>query len=210
MIAMLAISAMFTLAIFRSKAFLMSLRRKNLAQRLVPEDHTKSAWGVFHRSWSSFLKLEKQSSLQFLFSMPDVLDLLAVAMLSGESLFSALSRITPRANGPFAVELRQMLTALELGSTYEQELEAIVSRSKQRQVSEFANKLHLTLTRGTPVATMLSEQSRAIREEINNLLLKQAGKNETKMLIPLVFLILPVTILFAIYPSLQLLNINYI
>jgi hypothetical protein len=30
------------------------------------------------------------------------------------------------------------------------------------------------------------------------------------MLIPLVFLILPVTVMFAVYPSLQLLSIDYI
>ena len=49
-----------------------------------------------------------------------------------------------------------------------------------------------------------------MREEIKNRLLEQAGKNETRMLIPLVFLILPVTVLFAIYPSLELLNFGFI
>jgi tight adherence protein C len=38
--------------------------------------------------------------------------------------------------------------------------------------------------------------------------LKAAGRNELKMLIPLVFLILPVTIAFAVFPSLQLLQLG--
>jgi tight adherence protein C len=57
---------------------------------------------------------------------------------------------------------------------------------------------------------MLSEQALSVREEIKSRLLRQAGRNETRMLIPLVFLILPVTVLFAIYPSLELLNFGFI
>jgi tight adherence protein C len=82
-------------------------------------------------------------------------------------------------------------------------------RLPQRQVSEFTSKLILSLKRGNPLAEMIREQAASARSEIRNELLKQAGRNETRMLIPLVFLILPITVLFAIYPSLQLLNINY-
>jgi tight adherence protein C len=57
---------------------------------------------------------------------------------------------------------------------------------------------------------MLSEQALSVRDEIKSRLLRQAGRNETRMLIPLVFLILPVTVLFAIYPSLELLNFGFI
>jgi tight adherence protein C len=72
------------------------------------------------------------------------------------------------------------------------------------------NKVSLALERGTPLAQMLSEQGVSVREEIKSRLLKQAGRNETRMLIPLVFLILPITVLFAIYPSLELLNFGFI
>jgi tight adherence protein C len=57
---------------------------------------------------------------------------------------------------------------------------------------------------------MLSEQGVSVRAEIKSRLLKQVGRNETRMLIPLVFLILPITVLFAIYPSLELLNFGFI
>ncbi|MFM6971720.1 MAG: type II secretion system F family protein [Rhodoluna sp.] len=189
---------------------LNSFRRKNLRQRILAEQNPIANAVPLLQKLTALLSIEKADRLALLFSMPDVLDLLAMAMLSGESIFSALSRVVPRASGPFAIELRKMLSALELGSTYEEELQSMSKRVNQRQVSEFANKLSLTISRGTPIATMLGEQSDAIRHEINNQLIKQAGKNETKMLIPLVFLILPVTILFAIYPSLQLLDINYL
>jgi tight adherence protein C len=80
----------------------------------------------------------------------------------------------------------------------------------QPQVIELTNKIVLALDRGTPLATMLSELGDSARAEIRNRLFRQAGKNETRMLIPLVFLILPITVLFAIYPSLELLNFGFI
>jgi tight adherence protein C len=68
----------------------------------------------------------------------------------------------------------------------------------------------MSLTRGTPLAKMLEDQASSARSEIRNQLLRQAGRNETRMLVPLVFLILPVIVLFAIYPSLKLLNFGFI
>ena len=68
----------------------------------------------------------------------------------------------------------------------------------------------MALKRGTPLVFVISEQAETVRQAISSDLMKQAGKNETRMLIPLVFLILPVTVLFAIYPSLQLLSINFL
>jgi tight adherence protein C len=65
------------------------------------------------------------------------------------------------------------------------------------------------LQRGSPLAQLLREQASSARAEIEIQLLKKSGRNETKMMVPLVFLILPVTVLFAVYPSLQLLNLNY-
>jgi tight adherence protein C len=53
---------------------------------------------------------------------------------------------------------------------------------------------------------MLTSLAESTRAELRNAQLKQAGRNETRMLIPLVFLILPVTVLFAIYPSIQLIS----
>jgi tight adherence protein C len=46
----------------------------------------------------------------------------------------------------------------------------------------------------------------SLRQEQGRRLLKQAGSSETKMLIPTVFLILPVTVLFAVFPSVLVLQ----
>jgi tight adherence protein C len=102
------------------------------------------------------------------------------------------------------------MKAIELGSSLEEELKTVASRLPQTQLMELCNKLTMTLKRGTSLSHILSEQAQSIRSEIQIQMIKQAGKNETRMMIPLVFLILPVTVLFAIFPSLSFLNIEII
>lgn len=53
---------------------------------------------------------------------------------------------------------------------------------------------------------MLRAQAQDVREESRRLLMEQGGKKEIVMMLPVVFLILPVTVLFAIYPGVSFLN----
>lgn len=142
--------------------------------------------------------------------LPEILDMLAVSLSAGDGIFAALARVTPAASGSLANELRRLVLALELGSDLETELADLGRRLPQRQVVEFTGKLGTALRRGAPLAHVLREQAESARAEMRNELLRQVGRNETRMLIPLVFLILPVTILFAIFPSLQLINVEYL
>ena len=142
--------------------------------------------------------------------LPEILELMSVALSAGDGLFGALARVIPRSNGVLAEALKQILLALELGADLETELAWLSKTLPQRQIIEFANKLSLALRRGTPLSQMLRSLAESTRSELRNDQLKQAGRNETRMLIPLIFLILPITVLFAVYPSLQLLNIDYI
>lgn len=145
-----------------------------------------------------------------MYELPEILELMAVSLSAGDGLFAALARVTPRANGVLAESLKEVLLALELGADLETELTRLAKNLPQRQIVEFANKLAIALRRGTPLSQMLRNLAESTRSELRNDFLKQAGRNETRMLIPLIFLILPVTVLFAVYPSLQLLNIDYI
>lgn len=142
--------------------------------------------------------------------LPEILDLLSVSLSAGDGIYGALTRVVPRANGVLADSLATLLASLELGGELDVELERLAKRLPHRQIVEFTSKLSIALRRGTPLSQMLSSLADSARAEQRNNLLKQVGRNETKMLIPLVFLILPVTVLFAVFPSLQLLNIDYI
>lgn len=145
----------------------------------------------------------------YLLEMPQQLDLMGAMLSNGENFYSVLTSQTNLATGNFAAGLGRAKRRLELGESLEQALELLERESNSPMVSEFANKVVIALTRGTPMAQQLEFLSETARAQLRNQLLKQAGKNELKMLVPMVFLILPVTILFAVFPSLQLLQSGF-
>jgi tight adherence protein C len=65
----------------------------------------------------------------------------------------------------------------------------------------------MALERGTPLAEVLRAQAHDSRAEAGRMLLILAGKKETAMMIPVVFLILPVIVAVALYPGLVALNV---
>lgn len=205
-------------ALLLISSYAKSLRPASLTTRLTTgASMYKSGNYKFGGTLADFLKMKisemlasSKSSDRVLFELPDFIDLLSVAISSGESIYSALRRVVPRLGGILGREFAFTLQVIELGGDLESELVDLSRRLPHRQLNEFCSKLNLALRRGTPLARVLAEQAESVRQEALNRLTKQAGKNETRMLIPLVFLILPVTVLFAIYPSVKLLNIAYL
>lgn len=145
-----------------------------------------------------------------LFELPEIIDLLTVCLRAGDGIYRSFATVIPRCEGELASEITKVLRAVELGASFGVEIKQVSETLPHPQVAEFVSKVSLALDRGTPLAQTLGEQGLSVRDEIKIRLLKQAGRNETRMLIPLVFLILPVTVLFAIYPSLELLNFGFI
>lgn len=199
--------------IWLAYSFFLSRRPVPLSTRLTPK--------LQSIPWSTFVGSAIKTSILGIFTpkkylqkilreLPDFLELLSVALASGESIYSALNRVVPRLSGELATQLHKTLRSIEYGASLESEFCELAKRVPQHQLVEVCNKLINAMNRGTPLAGIVAEQAEAVRLEVSNHLLKQAGKNETKMLVPLVFLILPVTVLFAIYPSLQLLNMSFL
>jgi tight adherence protein C len=167
-------------------------------------------FGVSKFSRWSLTKISRRRSEKALFELPEILGLLVVSLEAGDGIYKAFTAVIPRCEGELARELTRVLGLVEYGAAFGEEIRSVATAIPNPQVAEFTSKVALALERGTPLARMLSEQSDSARAEIRNKLLRQAGKNETRMLIPLVFLILPITVLFAIYPSLELLNFGFI
>ncbi len=205
--------SMFAAGLFLLAVAILPKRNLALQERVTRGLVTESSVVKPKRNYSAWLQsklMTDNTNQKVLFELPDILDLLAVSLSAGGNLFNSLERVAPRVSGLVGRQLQLALQALHLGSSLATEMDRISERLPQRQLVEFCAKVNLSLKRGTPLADLLREQASSARAEIRNQLLKQAGKNETKMLIPLVFLILPVTVLFAIYPSLQMLNLGYI
>ena len=195
---------------------LIGFRRLSLASRInfttaTPNEvGTSSIQQLLGRLGRKLQAKSSQKISEALFELPEVLDLLIVSLRSGEGIYQSLQIVVPRANGELARELSKCLTAVNYGAALADEIRKLPIALAHPQFAEFSNKVVMSLVRGTPLAKMLEDQASSARSEIRNQLLRQAGKNETRMLVPLVFLILPVIVLFAIYPSLKLLNFGFI
>lgn len=55
---------------------------------------------------------------------------------------------------------------------------------------------------------MLRAQAQDVREDGRRTLMEEGGKKEIYMMVPIVFLTLPVTVLFALYPGLSFLHLK--
>ena len=153
--------------------------------------------------------LSKRMGRQIDAELPDLIDLACGALLTGQSLHSAIERVASRSNSLVASELQVFLRNVSLGQSLSSELAALCERKPTAAMKEFVNKISISIARGTPLAESFEALSTTLRERRALDLLKRAGVNETKMLIPLVALVLPTTILFALYPSVLVLNVGF-
>jgi tight adherence protein C len=140
---------------------------------------------------------------------PYVIRALSLLIANGLPIAVAISWLAPRLSGFWGGQLSSIAKSLELGASLELELERLSSEVPLAEVEEFAQKLIIALDRGVPISAQLSELAGSLEAEMIRKLSKRAGANETKMLIPTIFLILPVTVLFAVFPSLLVLQASY-
>lgn len=140
--------------------------------------------------------------------LPDVAELLALAVAAGEGPVGALERIARTTNGELALDVRHTLAEARSGVPLVVALEHMAARTDQPAVARFAEGVAVALERGTPLAEVLRAQAQDARETARRALMETGGKKEVGMMVPVVFLVLPVTVLFAIFPGLAVLRVG--
>lgn len=155
-------------------------------------------------------KLSKELTSDVDYELTEFLTIVAAVLQSGQSLFVALNHVIKISGGALSRELNALSQRINLGGQMSGELSALCERMPTESIREFANKLSLAIARGTPLAESLLALSSSLRAKRSARLLQRAGVNETKMLIPVVLLICPVTVVFALFPSSQLLSLGLI
>lgn len=133
---------------------------------------------------------------------PVVADLLALAVAAGESPVAGLERILRTLQGALADELATVLGDVRTGRTVPAAFEALASRTGVASIARFAEGLAVAVDRGTPLVDVLHAQAADVREAARRDLLEAGGRKEILMMVPVVFLVLPVTVVFAFYPGL--------
>jgi tight adherence protein C len=132
---------------------------------------------------------------------PTIAELLALAVTAGEGPVGALERVCRISRGELARELQLALDKARAGASLIVALEGIAARTSLAPLARFVDGMAIAVERGTPLADVLRAQAGDVREAGKRALLESAGKREIAMLVPVVFLVLPVTIVFALYPG---------
>ena len=133
--------------------------------------------------------------------LPVVADLLALAVAAGESPVAGLERVVRVVRGALGDELAAVLSEIRTGMPVTAAFDGLAARTGVANVARFAEGLVVALERGTPLVDVLHAQAADVREAARRDLIETGGRREVAMMIPVVFLLLPVTIVFAFFPG---------
>ena len=142
----------------------------------------------------------KTRERRILAEFPTIAELLAMAVAAGESPVAALDRVCHRSGGELSRDLSRVLAAVRTGEPVGAAFDAWAATTGLPLVARFAQGIAVALERGTPLAD--------VREAGRRELIEVAARKEVFMMIPVVFLVLPVTVFFAFWPGVIGLNLT--
>ncbi len=143
----------------------------------------------------------KEREARILAEFPTVAELLALAVAAGEGPVSALDRVVTRTHGELSLELGRVLAEVRTGAPVSRALDDLASRTGLPVVARFAQAVAVALERGTPLSDVMHAQAADVREAGRRALIEKGARKEVVMMVPVVFLVLPVTVLFAFWPG---------
>jgi tight adherence protein C len=137
---------------------------------------------------------------------PAIIEMLTLAIAAGETPMSAMLRIANSSDSHLAKEFQIVVAEVRTGVPLNVTLDAMGRRVRSVMIRRFVDALVTATLRGAPIVEVLSRHAVEARGNQRNRIMAAAGKAEISMMIPVVFLILPISIMFALWPSLTNLN----
>jgi len=150
----------------------------------------------------------RERERQVVAEFPTVAELLALAVAAGESPVAALDRVVRRSSGALSHELARVLAEVRTGTPVAAAFDDLAARTGLPVVARFSAALATAMERGTPLAEVLHAQAADVREAARRELIETAARREALMMLPIVFLVLPVVVLFVLYPGLLALHLS--
>ena len=142
-----------------------------------------------------------QRERRMLAEFPTIAELLALAVAAGESPVGALDRVVRRSGGALSADLARVLADVRTGEPVGAAFDRLAAVTGLPLVARFAQGIAVAVERGTPLAQVLHAQAADVREAGRRELIEVAARKEVLMMVPVVFLVLPVTVLFAFWPG---------
>ena len=138
---------------------------------------------------------------------PAVIEMYSLAISAGETPLVAMERIASSASGSLAREFAVVVAQVKEGKAFHLALDELSRGVESLLIRRFVDSLIIATLRGTPLADVLQRHTEEARQVQRNRVMGAAAKAEISMMVPVVFLILPISILFALWPSLTNLNL---
>lgn len=137
---------------------------------------------------------------------PAIIEMLTLAIAAGETPIGAFARIVDRSESYLAKEFESVVHQVRNGRPFHEALDQMSRSLKSPSIRRFIDALVMALVRGAPIVEVLYRHVAEARIAQRNLIMDKAGKAETTMMIPIVFMILPISVLFALWPSVNQLS----
>lgn len=141
--------------------------------------------------------------------LPVVLELIALSLSAGESATDAVRRVARVGSGELSREFAGAIGSVATGVPFAVALDDLARGLALPPLRRCVDQILSALERGTPLAEVLMAQAQDARDDARRAFIEAAGRREIAMLVPLVFLILPVTVCFAILPGLLVLQVGF-
>lgn len=162
--------------------------------------------GFFGRDWWLGRQLESRRA-SLVEELPTAIDLVTLAIMSGESVPASFARVGGLLGSGIGAEFENVVADIRAGAPAVDSLEDMKRRLPAPGVGRFIDALITAIERGAPLADVLRAQADDGREARRRHLLEAGGRREVLMLVPVVFLIMPVVIVFSLLPGLVSLDL---
>ncbi|MFD2758462.1 type II secretion system F family protein [Gulosibacter faecalis] len=140
---------------------------------------------------------------------PTVLEFMSLSLAAGEGIFDAMVRVSGLGNSELGVEFGGVVRRVRAGASLGSSLRDLGRDLGYVPLARTCDHLITAMDRGAPLVEVLQAQAGDARGLGKRELLEMAGRNELRMMVPLVLLILPVTVLFALYPSFFIISTSF-
>ena len=130
--------------------------------------------------------------------MPELVDLLVTTVEAGVGFAASLQMVARRVEGPLGQELRLTLQEQSMGLTIEDSLQNMLGRVDSMSVRVFVQAIVQGQTLGVSIGKILRDLALDMRKRRRQMAEERAQKAPTKILFPLVFLILPALMIIVL------------
>lgn len=154
---------------------------------------------LFPQSWANAQVKKKQLEIEK--SLPDVLDLLTVSVEAGLGFDAALLKVVEKQKGALAEEFLKVLQEIKMGRPRRDALRDLSKRNPIEDLNNVVASLVQADQLGIPIAGVLRNQSKQIRQKHRQRAEEKAQKAPVKMMIPLVFFVFPSIFIIILGPA---------